>query len=93
MAEPGSPDVPPEKPEAYYGAESIKVLKGLDAARLRQTEITTAPDRRVMTRALLAAIGLFEEVSASVAAQRGFGRPDHAAVAAWLRAELAKLAD
>jgi Streptomycin adenylyltransferase len=72
--------------------EARSAEQWLDAARLRQTEITTAPDRRVMTQALLAAIGLFEEVSASVAAGRGFKPADHAAVAAWLRAELAKLA-
>jgi len=72
--------------------EARSAEQWLDAGRLRQTEITTAPDRRVMTQALIAAIGLFEEVSASVAASRGFKPADHSAVAAWLRAELAKLA-
>jgi hypothetical protein len=35
---------------------------------------------------------LFREVTASVAASRGWPVPDYAAVEAWLRTELAKLA-
>lgn len=69
-----------------------KAEQWLDATRLRQTAITTAPDRKVMAQALLAAITLFEEVSASVATQRGFPLPDYSALARWLRAELAVLA-
>lgn len=72
--------------------EARSAEQWLDAARLRQTEITTAPDQQVMVRALGAALDLFEEVSASVAKQRGFPPGDYSAVAAWLRAELAKLA-
>lgn len=68
-----------------------KAEQWLDAHRLRQTEITIAPDRRVLAKALLTAIDLFEEISASVARQRGFALADYSAVAAWLRAELAKL--
>ena len=68
-----------------------KAEQWLNAARLRQTEITTAPNQKIMAVALEAAIDLFQELSASVAKQRGFARPDCAAVEAWLRAELAKL--
>jgi hypothetical protein len=51
-----------------------------------------APDRRALARALLAELDLFEEVAPAVARTRGFAVPDHAAIAAWLRAGLAPLA-
>jgi len=73
--------------------EALKAEKWLDARRLAQTDITTGTDPRGLARALLAEIALFEEASASVAESRGFKPADHSAVAAWLRAELAKLAD
>lgn len=73
-------------------AEARKAEHWLDARRLAQTDITTGTDPRGLARALLAEITLFEEVSASVAASRGFKPADHSAVAAWLRAELSRLA-
>jgi hypothetical protein len=73
--------------------EARSAERWLDAGRLRQTEITTAPDRQIMARALLEGIDLFEEVSRSVATSRSFELRDYSAVAAWLRAELGKLTD
>lgn len=73
--------------------EARQAEKWLDARRLAQTDITTGTDPRGLARALLAEITLFEEASGSVAESRGFKPVDHSAVAAWLRAELAKLAD
>jgi hypothetical protein len=72
--------------------EALKAEKWLDARRLEQTAIETSPDQRVLARALLAEITLFEEVSRSVAASRGFELPDYTPVAAWLRTELERLA-
>jgi len=77
----------PARPEAR------KAEQWLDANRLAQTAIETGPDQRVLARALLGEIALFEEVCRSVAASRSFVVPDHAAVAAWLRSELTKLAN
>ena len=77
----------PARPEAR------KAEQWLDARRLAQTVIATGTDQRVLARALLAEITLFEEVSRSVAATRSFILPDHSAVAAWLRAELMKLTE
>ncbi len=71
--------------------EARKAERWLDARRLAQTAIETNLDQRVLARALLAEISLFEEVSRSVATGRGFPLRDHSAVAAWLRAELNKL--
>lgn len=71
--------------------EALKAEKWLDERRLQQTAIETGLDQRGLARALLAEMDLFGEVSASVAARRGFAVPDYAAVEAWLRAELAKL--
>lgn len=71
--------------------EARKAEQWLDERRLRQTAIATGLDQRGLARALLAELDLFGEVSASVAARRGFALPDHTAVAAWLRTELAKL--
>ncbi len=73
--------------------EALKAEKWLDARRLEQTVIETGTGQRGLARALLAEICLFEEVSQSVAASRGFALPDYSAVAAWLRAELAKVSD
>lgn len=70
---------------------ALKAEQWLDARRLAQTDVVTSLDQKVLARALLAQIDLFEEVSRSVATSRGFELPDHSAVAAWLRAELAKI--
>lgn len=75
----------PARPEAR------KAEKWLDARRLEQTAIETSPDQRVLARALLAEMALFEEVSRSVAQTRGFALPDYSAVAGWLRSELSRL--
>jgi len=72
--------------------EARKAEHWLDARRLAQTDIATGTDQCGLARALLAEISLFEEVCTSVAASRGFARPDYSAVASWLRVELAKLA-
>ena len=72
--------------------EARKAEKWLDAKRLAQTAIETGTDQRGLARALLAEIGLFEEVCRSVAESRGFAQPDYSVVAAWLRTELTKLA-
>jgi hypothetical protein len=71
--------------------EAQKAEKWLEPRRLEQTELITSLDPKVLARALLAQMGLFEEVSRSVAASHGFALPDHAAVAAWLRTELARI--
>jgi hypothetical protein len=73
--------------------EALKAEKWLDAKRLAQTAIETGTDQRVLARALLAEITLFEEVCQSVAGSRGWATPDYSAVAAWLRKELTKLLD
>lgn len=73
--------------------EAQKAERWLDARRLGQTELATSLDQKVLARALRAQMDLFEDVSRSVAAARGFAPADHAAVAAWLRAELAKIID
>jgi hypothetical protein len=72
--------------------EARKAEKWLDARRLEQTAIETSPDQRILARALLAEMALFEDVSRSVAQTKGFKLPDYAPVAAWLRAELSRLA-
>jgi hypothetical protein len=71
--------------------EALKAEQWLDARRLAQTDITTSLDQKVLARALLAQIGLFEEVSRSVATARGFRLRDYSGVAGWLRAELGKV--
>jgi hypothetical protein len=75
----------PARPEAR------KAEQWLDARRLEQTDIASGTDQKVLARALRAQIDLFEEVSRSVAQSRGFKLPDHATVAAWLRAELDRI--
>ncbi|MBI2497292.1 MAG: hypothetical protein HYV75_05015 [Opitutae bacterium] len=71
--------------------EARQAEQWLDAARRRQTEAPTGPDRRLLARALLADIALFREVSDRVAARRGFARPADRDIADWLRAELGKI--
>ncbi len=71
--------------------EARKAEQWLDERRLKQTEVSLAPDQRVLARALRQAIDLFVDVSAKVAAQRGFKLPDHSEVERWLRAGLEKL--
>jgi hypothetical protein len=73
--------------------EARKAEKWLDARRLGQTAVETSTDQRVLARALLGQITLFEEVCRSVAESRSFVLPDYSAVAAWLRQELTKLAN
>jgi hypothetical protein len=68
--------------------EARKAEQWLDARRLQQTDIVTSLEKKVMARALLAEIELFEDVSQSVANGRGFKLPDNKAVATWLRGEL-----
>ncbi len=75
----------PARPEAR------KAEQWLESRRLEQTLLPGAPDRRVLARALLAEIGLFEEVAPAVARAHGFAVPDHAALGSWLRTELAPL--
>lgn len=71
--------------------EARKAEKWLDERRLNQTAISVSLDQRSLARALLAELTLFEEACRSVAESRGFAQQDYSAVAAWLRAELAKL--
>jgi len=73
--------------------EARKAEQWLDAKRLGQTAIETGTDPRVLAKALLGEMALFEEVCRSVATSRSFALPDYSTVAAWLRAELAKLAE
>lgn len=77
----------PARPEAR------KAEQWLDARRLSQTVIETGPDQKVLARALLAQLELFEEVTRSVATSRGFNVRDYSAVAAWLRVELNRILD
>ena len=72
--------------------EALKAEKWLSAERLKQTDITTSLDQRVLARALLSQVTLFEDVSRSVATSRSFILRDYSGVAAWLRAELTKIA-
>jgi aminoglycoside 6-adenylyltransferase len=72
--------------------EARQAEQWLDAARLRQTAITTGPGQRELARALLAELELFREVTQSVGTRHGWTVPDHTAVESWLRTELAKSA-
>ena len=72
--------------------EALKAEKWLDDFRMKQTDIATSLDQKVLAQVLLSQITLFEEVSRSVAASRGFQLADYSDVAAWLRAELNKIA-
>lgn len=71
--------------------EARKAEQWLDARRLQQTAIETSIEQAQLARALLAEMDLFVEVSASVAARRGWAVPDYRAVEAWLRTELDKI--
>jgi hypothetical protein len=73
-------------------SEARKAENWLSAERLKQTDIVTSLDQHVLGRALLSQIDLFEQASKSVAIRRGFILEDYSAVAAWLRAELTKIA-
>jgi hypothetical protein len=72
--------------------EARKAERWLDAKRLAQTTIETGTDQRILARALLSEITLFEEISRSVAISRGFPQADYSALATWLRSELNKIA-
>ena len=71
--------------------EARKAEQWLDDKRLKQTAITTSVDQDVLAHALLTELDLFEDVSRSVAAARGFALPDYTPVAKWMRTELAQL--
>jgi len=71
--------------------EARKAEQWLSPKRLSQTAIETGTDQRVLARALLSQINLFEEVCRSVAESRNFTLPDYSAVAGWLREKLTKL--
>lgn len=73
-------------------AEARQAERWLGEARLRQTAALTGTTPRALAGALLAELTLFREVTASVAAHRGWPVPDYAAVEAWLRTELAAAA-
>lgn len=68
--------------------EARQAERWLGAVRLGQTAALTGVTQRELAGALLAELDLFREVTASVAAHRGWAVPDHAAVEAWLRTEL-----
>lgn len=72
-------------------AEARKAEQWLGEGRLRQTAMETRLDQCVLAQALGDQLTLFQQVSASVAASRGFPFADHQAVEQWLRTELAKL--
>jgi hypothetical protein len=72
--------------------EARQAERWLGEARLRQMTALTGVTQRELAGALLAELTLFHEVTASVAARRGWAVPDHAAVGAWLRTELAQAA-
>ncbi len=73
--------------------EARKAELWLSPRRLEQTQIVTSIDQSVLARALLAEIALFEEVARSVSDSRGISLPDYSAVAGWIRAQLAPLAE
>jgi hypothetical protein len=71
--------------------EALKAEKWLDDRRLKQTDLTTSLDQRILAHGLLREIALFEEVSLVIAQARGFPAPQYKPVCAWLRSELAKI--
>lgn len=73
-------------------SEARKAEQWLDARRLNQTGIETGPDQRQLARALLNELTLFQEVTQSIAARRGFVITHHAAIETWLLTQLAKVA-
>jgi aminoglycoside 6-adenylyltransferase len=72
--------------------EARQAERWLDGTRLQQTAALTGVTQRELAGALLAELALFREVTAHVAARRGWTAPDHTAVEAWLRTELAQAA-
>lgn len=72
--------------------EARQAERWLSGSRLSQTARPIGPEARMMAAAMLAEIDLFQDVTGKVTAQRGFGAPDHSAVARWLREELARIA-
>lgn len=70
--------------------EARQAERWLDETRLGQTAALTGVTQRELAGALLAELILFCEVTASVAARRGWTVPDYVAVEAWLRTELAQ---
>jgi hypothetical protein len=73
-------------------AEARQAERWLEEKRLAQTAAVNGPTASSLTGSLLMELTLFREVTASVAASREWPVPDYAAVEAWLRTELAKLA-
>jgi len=73
-------------------AEARQAERWLGEIRLRQTATLTGVTQRELAGAMLAELTLFREVTASVAARRGWTVPDYTAVEAWLRTELAQAA-
>ncbi|HEY0863520.1 MAG TPA: aminoglycoside 6-adenylyltransferase [Lacunisphaera sp.] len=72
--------------------EARQAERWLGEARLRQTAALTGVTQRELAEGLRAELALFREVTAGVAARRGWTVPDYAAVEAWLGAELAPAA-
>jgi hypothetical protein len=72
--------------------EALKAEKWLDPRRLKQTSFETGIDQQGLARTLLDAIGLFEEVSESIATKKGFSVGNYSEVATWLRVELGSIA-
>jgi hypothetical protein len=70
--------------------EARKAELWLNEERLRQTEVTLAPDQRILAKALLASIDLFVSAAQSVAASRGFSLNPHREIEQWLRVELGR---
>lgn len=72
--------------------EARQAERWLADSRLAQTRLPIGPEKSLLAAALLAEMALFSEISRNVASRRGFAVPDHAAVEAWLRKELAPTA-
>ena len=72
--------------------EARKAEHWLSEERRRQTAMATVAEPAVLAGTLNAQMTLFQAVSASVAARRGFPTPADAEVGGWLRAECARLA-
>jgi hypothetical protein len=72
--------------------EARQAEQWLTERRLGQTAEALSVDQAGLSRALLAEIALFEELSSAVAPAHRLRPTDYSAVAAWLRTELAKVA-
>lgn len=72
--------------------EARQAERWLGESRLGQTAALTGVTQSELAGALLAELALFRDVTAGVAARRGWAVPDYAAVEAWLRTELAQVA-